>query len=1856
MSIKYSSIMKKLIPLLSVLFLVACSSSEENQQAEKVQVNPEFSEYVSAFTGGIIPSNGSIKVQFNEELPQSARDQEDLSDLFVVYPEAAGAVSWVDERTIQFKPSEALQSGTLYKASVEISELMDVKAGLETFEFNFRTQRKTFKFEIEEFACYSQTDFTKQKLIGKLTFSEDVDSNAVKNVVKATQDGEPLKVKIVKRGSQTYRFVIHNIERKSKRSTLEVRWNGDAVGVERNGKKIIKIPTKDEFVVMDVEVNHAPEQFVRVHFSDPINSEQFLEGLVYLRDHDVSIVADKQVVILYPNERIVGYDRIKVTGGVRNINDKKLSSPLSMSVHFEDIAPDLELLGEGNIVPKSGKTHFPFTAINLTAVDVTVTKIFEENVIQFLQVNNYDGTYQLRRVGREVYEERVELDPEGKMQLNNWNNFSIDLSKYVEMDPGAIYRIELSARKEYSLYDCNSGKKKEELTTFAFTAKDEEWNESDWGSSYYYDYYYDDYYYDYDYDYSDRENPCKDYYYRNLKISRNVLISDIGIIAKAGSDKEMHVILSDLNSTEPLIGAKVRFYDYQRQLLGEVMTDEEGMCDMHLDRKPFCIVAEKDGQRGYLKLNDGESLSLSKFDVSGETVQRGVKGFIYTERGVWRPGDSLYISFMLEDKDNILPPSHPVKFEFINPKGTVVDEKIRTRSVNGLYDFRTSTDTEAITGNYGARISIGNRTFYKSIKVETVKPNRLKINMSFDGEMLTSGSGRDVNLEVKWLHGAIADGLKSKVDVHLLATQTNFKKLSGFIFDDPLKDFTAEDKTIFEGNLNSSGKIIFDHGIHLNRAAPGMLKAYFTTKVFEKGGDFSIDRTSVNYSPYTEYVGIRVPEGDMYGGTLVTDENHYIDIVTVSEKGRLSESEVKVQVFKLEWRWWWDSYDNDLASYISRSSTIPHDRKRITTVGGKARYKFHVDKQDWGRYLILVENRESGHTTGKIVYVDWPYYARASRSNGENSTMLNFTTDKEKYSKGETVKLSIPTPAEGTALISLESGTKIIDKFWIDTKKGETTCEFETTDEMDPNVYVHVTLLQPYQTTANDMPIRMYGVVPILVEDPASHLNPVIRMPSVLRPETTTTIRVSEKNNKPMTYTLAMVDEGLLDLTNFKTPDPWTHFNAREALGVKTWDMYDYVLGAYGEELDKMLAIGGDGDGTGKKAAKANRFKPMVKFLGPFEIDGTSKSHKIKIPNYVGSVRVMVIAGENNAYGHAEKTVPVRNPLMVLGTLPRVVGPGEDVTLPVDIFAMEKHVKNVSISVRTNKMFIIQGKSQRSMTFNKIGDKIVNFRLKVAKKVGLGKVWITATSGKEKARYEFEIDVRTPNTEQTRTVETVLQGGESYSDMVDYFGIRGTNQAYLEISNFPPVDLGRRLDYLIGYPHGCIEQTTSSVFPQLYLADLMELDATRKSGIQANINAGISRIKLFQTSSGGFCYWPGGTYNSEWGTNYAGHFLIEAEKKGFSVPAGLKSRWIKFQKKQAKNWSKTNKTTDGPRYDDLDQAYRLFTLALAGKSEIGLMNRLRERTDLSLPARWRLAGAYKLAGQKEIANKLISGRATFVPDYVELSYTYGSNTRDEAMILETLVLMGKKVEGAELARKIANRLNEDGWMSTQTTAFSLLAVSKFVGSNSAEKRLKFNYTVNGQSGSRNSEMTMVSFNLKGKARNLSVKNTGKGILYVRLITKGVPLGGEEVAEAKNIQLTVKYKNMKGNPISVDQLKQGSDFIAEIQVTNPGTRGYLRELALAHIVPSGWEIHNSRMDQYNSNKSSYFTYQDIRDDRLYTYFDLGPGKTKIFKVQLNSTYLGKFYLPGISVEAMYDNSIYSRVKGKWVEVVEEGQYN
>lgn len=1852
---------------LALLFTLTLSCNKEMKK--KIVVNPEFGTYISAYTAGVISNDSRIVIKLTNDYEETVNYAQPVDkELFTFEPAIKGKVYFTDQRTIEFMPDELLPPNTEYTAHFHLSELMEVPEEYQSFDFEFKTRKIRFNVQVDGLSTYETNNLKRQKLEGELHVSDNVDTAKIAKCVYAFQEGSDLKMEW-HHSEESHRFVVHNISRKDKASHVKISWNGIPVGSADFGEQEMEVPALGDFKITKMESFSDPEQFVEIYFSDPVMTNQSFTGLVTIADaSSLSFAVEGHKLIVYPSSRLAGYKTVSVYKGIKNILGYPCPDEEVTDMDFEELKPSVRLLGEGVIIPTSERGMlFPFEAVNLKAVDVYVTRIYENNILQFLQVNNMDGTNQLRRVGKNILKKRIELDPEGKLNLHDWNNFSIDLGTIVRVEPGAIYNVELRYNRKYSVYSCGDDPGEEENNQMAEIrnpVEEKPWNEDGWGYIYddYYseDYYDDNYYYDYDYDYNERENPCHDTYYYDKTVQRNVLVSDIGLIAKAGDDKMLNIFVNDIRTTQPISGCAIEIYDFTQQKMATVTTNGDGFASAKLPEKPYVMIAKNGSQRGYLRMRDGEALSMSKFAVDGESVQRGVKGFIYTERGVWRPGDSIYVSFMLEDKEGILPAGHPVAMELVNPRGVVTQKVVKTANVNGLYDFRTATLPQDPTGYWTTNIHVGNRQFSKTLRVETVKPNRLKIYVDFKKQLLKKDdTDNTVKLNSKWLHGAPAKELAAKVEVTVNQVPTVFKGYKDYIFDDPTRTFSAEEQVVFDDYLDENGDASFDASLEIGDAAPGMLRAHFVTRVFEEGGDFSIDRSSVMYSPFKSYVGIKVPEGDQYNGTLVTDKDHIIQVATVDPDGKpLSRRNLTVKVYNIQWRWWWDNYDEDLSSYIANNGITPVLDTKINTTNGKGNFVLRVNRPSWGRYLVMVKDNESGHATGQVVYIDWPSWARANRKDNENASMLSFATDKESYKTGEMVKVSFPSSGGGKALVSIESGIKMINYFWVDTQNGETKFEFPATSEMTPNVFVNISLLQPHIATANDLPLRLYGVLPISVEDPGSHLEPTIAMPDILRPESKTNIVVREKTGKPMTYTLAIVDEGLLDLTSFKTPDPWDHFNAKEALGVKTWDMYDLVMGSFASKMDKLLAIGGDGEGNGKKNSKANRFKPMVHFAGPFKIPAFGmKSHTVEIPNYVGSVRVMVVAGEDVKYGHAEKTVPVRNPLMVLGTLPRVLGPGETVHLPVDVFAMEPHVKDVTVEIIPNEFFKPKDGTKKSLKFAKIGDEVINFELAVAEKTGVGKIQIIAKSGKEVAKYDVEIDVRAPNPKVTDVAEAVIEPGKKWDPAFNFNGVAGTNKVTIEVSSIPSINLGERLKYLIQYPHGCIEQTTSSAFPQLYLSNVMELDNNFKKEIANNINAAIKRIQLFQTNDGGFAYWPGEGEDNEWGSNYAGHFLLEAEAKGYKVPNSLKSNWIKYQTKMARDWR--NSGDSHGNYDDHTQAYRLYTLALAKAPELGAMNRLRESGDLTTAGKWRLAAAYQLTGQNTVAVKVISGTATSVDKYRELSYTYGSEVRDEAMILEALVLMKDKVKATPVMMKIAKQLNSNHWMSTQETAYCLMAIGKYIGNSPVDKTMKFSYSVNGATAVNKStqktvyqqKLAVSEVNKKGK---LNFNNTGAGTLYVKLVTEGVPVTGDQSSASSNVKLEVNYVSMSGKKLDVSKLEQGTDFIAEVTLTNTGTRGYLTEMALNQIFPSGWEIHNTRMDEFSSSmQSDYPRYQDFRDDRVYTYYDLENGKSKTFRFKINAAYLGKFYLPTVSTEAMYDNTINARVPGRWVEIVKPG---
>ena len=1641
-------------------------------------------------------------------------------------------------------------------------------------------------------------------------------------------------------------------------------WNGKALNIDNTGSESIEVPAIGDFKVLNVMAMNDAEQYASIQFSDPIATGQELTGLITITNQsDITYSINGSEVKLYTGDNLNGDYTINVNPGVKNTWGDTLQKGYAANIFFENRLPAVKIKGRGNILPNSGHLVLPFEAINLNAVDVSIIKIYENNIPQFLQGNDLNGEEDLRRVAVPVVQKTLRLDDDKTLDLHKKQSFSLDIDKFLKTEPGAIYRVTIGFRPDYSLYTCHAdssaNKDDEDEDNYNDYYDNDQQNTVDDNDEFWKRY---NSYYPYGYNWKQRDNPCsKSYYNKDRWATRNVIASNIGLTAKRGTSNTITIAVSDILTTNPLPNVELQVLDYQQQIIAKANSDNNGFATFDCKRKPYLIIAKLNDEKGYLKVDDGSGLPLSRFDISGEEVKNGIKGYVFGERGVWRPGDSMYINCIVEDKDGKLPKDHPVQLELYTPQGQLYKQMIQTNANEGFNVFKTRTQENAPTGNWLAKVKIGGATFEKRIKVETVMPNRLKIDLDFGANpLLGKNASNSGSLSAHWLFGATAKNLKAKIDASLFANRTAFPKFAGYDFDDPTTKYTAQTKTIFDGTLDDEGKATVKANFETDDNAPGMLNANLAVKVFEPGGSFSVDNVTIPYSPYTSYAGIKMPEGEKPWGFLLTGKTHTVQIVDVDNRGNLltGTQDVEVQFYKIQWRWWWDNSGDNLSNFTQDKYNKLIKTETVELTNGKGKWNFNVGENEWGRYLVLVKDVKSGHVTGDVVYIDSPYWQ--SRDNTDDPTaasMLSFTADKEKYNVGDEITLTIPSSKGGRGLVSIESGSKVLRTFWVATEQGQTLVKFKAEESMSPNIYVNVSLLQPHAQTVNDLPIRMYGVLPIMVENKNTVLKPIISMAGTIQPEKQTSVTVSEQNGKEMTYSIAIVDEGLLDLTHFKTPDPHDYFYAKEALGVKSWDLYDYVIGAWGGNLERILTIGGDEGNNGPiQPKKANRFKPVVKYLGPFHLDkGEKATHNFTLPQYIGSVRVMVIAANDGSYGSAEKAVAVKKPLMLLATVPRVLGPEETIKIPVTVFAMDNKIKNVHVTLQTNPFLEITGAASQEVNFTQTGEQMIYFDVKVKPDVGIGKVKLVATSSGEKADYDVELDVRNPNPFVTSVSAQTLSGGQQWNTTATAIGAVATSKATLEISSIPSMNLEKRLDYLIEYPHGCIEQTTSAVFPQLVLNQLTDLSDYRKAQIDKNIKAGIEALRNFQRNDGGFSYWPGGPESDEWGTNYAGNFLLEAQQNGYTVGEQSLQEWKLFERSKATSWMPTTNNFYG---GDLTQAYRLYLLALAKSPELGAMNRLKEFKYISPEAKWRLAAAYKLAGQDNTALQMISGLPTTFNTDHRPGFTYGSDLRDEAMVLEALTLLGRRTLASDLVNTIAAHLSEDTWYSTQTTAYSLIAIAKYCGKNPSGAKIIAGGTINGKPININtsSYVTQMPVDISKGAANITVTNKGSNVLYTRIISEGQPLTGENLQVQNNpaiLGLNVTYLTRDLKPIDVTKMMQGTDFIAKVTVRNPGRRGYYERMALTQIFPSGWEILNTRtQDVESAYKSSPFDYQDIRDDRVYTYFNMNENETLTYYIQLNAAYLGKYFLPGTYCSAMYDNTINAGVNGKWVEVVKE----
>lgn len=1433
----------------------------------------------------------------------------------------------------------------------------------------------------------------------------------------------------------------------------------------------------------------------------------------------------------------------------------------------KDLDPSLVFANDGVFLPSGAEYQVYIKSRNVKKIHLKVSQIFSNNISEYLRYKNLvgkkdDSTQEafyssdgFNYVAKKVIDKKIEL----KNQKNTWISSALDLSDL--KGKSGIFSVSLSV-------DAN------------------------------------------DLDYKG-ENVYR--IINKASVSKNLIFSNIALSAQ-NLNKQLVVHARDFSKNEALENVKIELVSKQNQILQSQNTDSNGDAKFQIqeDDEILYILASKENQISVLRFSN--PLSTDGYDVEGDQNHEMIKAFIYTDRGVYRAGDSVHLSVVARENTN--PLKHPINFTLINPKNQKIIENQILKSQNDIYYTQINLDKNAINGLYRANFNIAGVEFSKDILVQSVVPNRIKVELNADENRSLDDGSLNYELSSKYLFGALASNLKYQSVVYFSPKNYHNSKYKDYIFTNPsslIISASADDK----GNLDEKGRVQSSVEIPENilNSQGYNFNARIVSEVFEKGGRSVKAVKDVNLNRYDYFVGMKALANSYVSEGETID---FYAIVSDLKEKLVSGKTLEYRIYQNDYYWWWDydSYDEFLRSIKQDTNTKLIEKGELTSSSEPMKFSFNTSNY-YGQMFIELIDKESEVSTGQSFYVSsWgePSYADVVSS-------LKIKSDKNKYKIGQSAKIEFESVAGAKALITLSSNSKIIDRFVMDTQDKSTSIELAMKKEYAPNIYVSVSLFQDYNKIDNDRALRLFGVIPLYVEDENTKLDLELKTPDKILPNSDFEIEIQSKDKRAFNYTVAIVDEGLLDLTDFKTPDIWKGFYAKTGFTLKTYDTYSQIIPKFtgGDSVLGGLRVDKNRDDS------AQRFKPVALFNTPARSDETGFAKlKFKMPSYMGSVRVMVVANENDAYGSVSKDIQVSAPLVMLETLPRTLKIGDNFTLLTQIFKTENRIKNATLSVRSKNSLIKISPDTQTIDFksatnlevmmdanvsdNRIGKELLEFELK---------------SEDYTYKNEIEIDIKPINAYTYENNTSLIKAGESKEFIIkDY--ILGTTNATLKLSPTPILDMDKRIKYLLNYPYGCIEQTTSAVLPQLFL-DKFSTEFDKQKAIN-NINAAIERYSNFQTADGGFAYWQGGDESNAWGSNYAGMFLILAKQNGYFVPDSMYERWLKYEQ----NFVQKSVYRD---YMMDIKANSLYLLAMAKKPNISEMNLLYDNLNtLSTEAKWQLAAAYKLAGVEDTA-KQIASKISIEPDSKYSFYTYGSLVRDEAIIANAY----KQIYGTnneELLQKISDTLLSKDYLSTQSTGYALYALAmganlENMNENFMDATLKIDdqaYTIN------QNQMQIFSFN-----DEKAIVSANKDI-FVSFGVEGVK-ASENPAFSNKISLDRAFYDEKGNKISPSEIGSGQTFYMRISVGLNEGANYVSNIALTQILPSGWEVSNTLLDDNTPSfiKNSNYDFIDVRDDKIMWFFGLNKNRTHHFYIKLNAITPGSYTLSGAYAEAMYDDT-------------------
>ena len=1334
-------------------------------------------------------------------------------------------------------------------------------------------------------------------------------------------------------------------------------------------------------------------------------------------------------------------------------------------------------------------------------------------------------------------------------------------------------------------------------------------------------------------------------------------LSDIGLSVHR-YQKRLDVFTQALEGGKALADVELELLDGKGKRLAQGKTDKEGHAELALAPKAEVLLARQGDQTSLLRLNTA-ALDLAEFDIGGPTAHP-LQFFVFGPRDLYRPGETVLLNALLRDRDGKPVTPQPVSVEVRRPDEQVSRKFVWSPDASGFYQYPLQLAGEAPTGRWQLVFDLGDgKPQLYEFLVEDFLPERMALELKGRDTPLSPDQTADIEVTGRYLYGAPAAGNRLSGQVYVRPLREAVSSLPGYQFGSVTESELTQDLELDESVLDAEGK----QTLHLQSQwsqAKSPLQLIVQASLQESGGRPITRRLVQPVWPAERLPGVR---GLFEGAETDGDGPVEFELLVADKDGhKLAAENLKVRLVRERRDYYWNYSDSDGWSYHYNEKFLNLNEETVNLKGGEtAKVSFPVE---WGPYRVEVEDPSTGLISSLRFWAG--YRAQDNAEGGAvRPDQVKLALDKAAYSEGETARVTVTPPAPGKGYLLVEGSDGPL--WW---EEIEVPAEGKTFDvKLDPSwarhdLYVSALVIRPGERKTNITPKRAVGVLHLPLDRSQRKLALTLDAPDKMRPKQPLTVKFQVKNadgSVPATahVLLAAVDAGVLNITDYPTPDPYASLFGRKAYGADQLDIYGQLIEA-GQGRLASLAFGGDAALAKGGKRPATSVNIVALQSAPVTLNEQGEGEvSVNIPDFNGELRLMAQAWTDDRYGMAQAKTVVAAPLVAELAAPRFLAGGDQTRLALDLSNLTDTPQTLAVQLNAEGQLSLLGDAQQTVTLSPGQRSTLQIPVKAQGGYGNGVVKVTVNGlnlpGETLAPFsrEWTLGVRPAYPALLKHYRAVLkdQPWSLPEGELQAFEPEG-REALLSLSSRPPLNLGEQIRALKAYPYGCSEQTTSGLYPALYadaaLLERLGLEGEPDAERTRKIELGIERLLGMQRYNGSFGLWGADGQEEYWLTAYITDFLLRARDQGFAVPRQA----LQQASQRLMRYVQERNLIEADYSDNLDhtrfavQAYAALVLARSQQAPLGALRSLFERRSdaaSGLPLVQLSIALQKMGDQPRADQALVAGLAVTRKGDQWLG-DYGSPLRDQALILALLeendLMTGQR---EQRLFDLSDQLAASPWLSTQERNSLFLAGRDLLGKPEVDWSAQL--TSGGQTRELNNRQSGIK--LDGVLLNtpLSVRNQGNDTVYQQLTISGYPQQAP-VAGGENMSIRRDYLGMNGEPLDLTSLKSGDLVLVHVAVT---AKQPVPDALVVDLLPAGLELENQNLGQSAASLENASTevkqwreamqnanveHQEYRDDRYVAALKLEGSGTAHLLYLARAVTPGTYRVPPPQVESMY----------------------